>query len=65
MFLHWLKFMQWVQNTAIIVAKIKHIYIDPYEIWAEFFKTYEIWAEFFKTDMYSDILKLWENRREF
>ncbi len=49
--------MQWVQNTATIVLKIYHICIDPYEIWAE------LW--FFKTDMYSDILELRENRREF
>ena len=49
--------MQWVQNTATIVPKIYHICIDPYEIWAE------LW--FFKTDMYSDILELQENRREF
>ncbi len=39
------------------MLKIKHIYIDLYEIWAE------LW--FFKTDMYSYILELRENRREF
>ena len=49
--------MQRGQNTATIVPNIKHIYIDPYEIWAE------LW--FFKTDMYSDILKLWENHKDF
>ena len=27
-----LKFMQRVQNTATIVPKLQHIYIDPYEI---------------------------------
>ena len=49
--------MQRVQNTATIVPKIKHIYIDPYGIWAE--------LSSFLDDMYSDILGVQENRKEF
>ena len=49
--------MQGVQNTATIVPKIYHIYMDPYGIWADLL--------FFWDDMYSDILGVQENRKEF
>ena len=49
--------MHWVQNTATILPKIKHFYIDPYGIWAE--------LSSFVDDMYSEIYRVQENRNKF
>ncbi len=53
----WFRFKQGVQNTATNVPKIKHIYMDPYGIWANLL--------FFWDDMYSDILGVQEKHKEF